>query len=115
MAGSCRGGMTLATAKATGCACAGTALTVRAVWLLAGTPTVPSTCRRPALLLRGRFVGDRGRQCRQDFPLGRKPMLSGLAVHAAMCLPEFVSALADSVFQAVIHVRRPCGLMLEPS
>jgi hypothetical protein len=67
----------------------------------------PSTCRRPALLLRGGLAGERGRGCRQDFPLGRKPMLIGLAVHIAMCGPDLVSALANAVFEAVVHVRGP--------
>jgi hypothetical protein len=42
------------------------------------------TCRRPSLLFRGRFAGERGRRCRQDFSLGRKPMLIGLTVYATM-------------------------------
>jgi hypothetical protein len=46
-------------------------------------------------------VGERDRRCRQDFPLGRKPMLIGLAVHAVMCDPNLVSALANAVFQAL--------------
>jgi hypothetical protein len=33
--------------------------------------------------LRGGLAGERGRRCRQDFPLGCKPMLIGLAVDAA--------------------------------
>jgi hypothetical protein len=44
---------------------------------------------------------------RQDFPLGRKPMLIGLAVHATMCGPDLVRALANAVFQALIHLKRP--------
>ena len=53
------------------------------------------------------MAGERGRRCRQDFPLGRKPMLIGLAVHIAMCGPDLVSALANAVFEAVIHVKGP--------
>jgi hypothetical protein len=29
------------------------------------------------------LAGERSRRCRQDFPLGRKPMLIGLTVYAA--------------------------------
>jgi hypothetical protein len=53
------------------------------------------------------LAGGCGRRCRQDFTLRRKPMLIGLAVHAAMCGPDLVSAIADAVFQALIHVRSP--------
>jgi hypothetical protein len=31
-------------------------------------------------------------------------MLLGLAVHATMCGPDLVSALANAVFRALIHV-----------
>ncbi len=65
------------------------------------------TCRRPSLLFRGRFAGERGRRCRQDFSLGRKPMLIGLTVYATMRGPDLVSALANEVFQVLIHVRGP--------
>lgn len=40
--------------------------------------------------LRGLVAGERGRRSPQNFPLGRKPMLVGLAVDAAMCGPNFV-------------------------
>src|SRR6266542_1803635 len=36
-----------------------------------------------------------------------KPMLIGLAVHATMCGPDLVRALANAVFQALIHLKRP--------
>jgi hypothetical protein len=62
------------------------------------------TCRRASLLFWGRFAGERGRRCRQDFPLGRKPMLIGLAVHEAICAPDLEGALANAVFEALIHV-----------
>src|SRR6266478_7596221 len=63
-----------------------------------------NTERRPSFLFRGRFAGERGRWCLQDFPLGSKPMLIGLAVHEAICAPDLVSALANAVFGALIHV-----------
>jgi hypothetical protein len=62
------------------------------------------TCRRPTHLLRGGLAGERGRRCRQDFPLGRKPMLIGLAVHIAMCGPDLVSVLT---FVHIKNVRNP--------
>jgi hypothetical protein len=64
------------------------------------------TCRRRSLLLlfRGWFAGERRRCWRQDFPLSIKPMLIGLAMHAAICAPDLVGALANAVFQALIHL-----------
>ena len=53
------------------------------------------TCRHSALFLRSGFAGENCR-CRQDFPLGHKPMLSGLAVHAAVRRPDLVGALASA-------------------
>src|SRR6266566_827155 len=41
----------------------------------------------------------------QDFPLGCKPMLIGVAVHATMCGPDLVRALANAVFQALTHLK----------
>jgi hypothetical protein len=70
------------------------------------------TCRRPSLLFRGRFAGERGRRCRQDFPLGRNPMLIGLAVHEAICAPDLEGALANAVFEALIHVNVLIWLMM---
>ena len=37
-----------------------------------------------------------------------------LTVHAAMCGPHLIGAFANAVFQALVHVRRPSGLMMEP-
>ena len=54
------------------------------------------TCPKPALLLHAREGGSR---FRQDFALGRKPMLIVLAVDAAVRGPELVSSLANAVFQ----------------
>jgi hypothetical protein len=52
-------------------------------------------------------VGDQSvRRSRQDFSLGRKPVLIGLSVNAAVRSPDLVGALADAVFQALIHVRK---------
>jgi Transposase len=34
-------------------------------------------------------------------------MLIGLAVHASICGPDLVRALANAVFQALIHLKRP--------
>jgi hypothetical protein len=34
-------------------------------------------------------------------------MLIGLAVHATMCGPDLVRALANAAFQALIHLKRP--------
>jgi CheY-like chemotaxis protein len=73
------------------------------------------TCRRPWLLFRIWFAGERGRRCRQHFPFGRKPVLLGLAVHTAMCGPDLIGAFANAVFQALVHVRHPSGLMMERS
>src|SRR4029450_9387213 len=50
----------------------------------------------PALLWHAREGGSR---FRQDFALGRKPMLIGLAVDAAVRGPELVSSLANAVLQ----------------
>src|SRR5262249_34352112 len=63
------------------------------------------TCGRPWLLLRSWFPGEDGRRCRQHFPFGRKPMLLGLAVYAAMCGPHLIGAFANAVFQALVHGR----------
>jgi hypothetical protein len=52
-----------------------------------------------------RLAGERGRRCRQDFSLGRKPKLIGLTVYAIMRGPDLVRALANEVFQVLIHVR----------
>ena len=49
------------------------------------------------------------------FVLPAKPVLLGLAVHAAMCGPDLIGALANAVFQALVHVRRPSALMMERS
>jgi hypothetical protein len=70
------------------------------------------TSRRPSLLFRGRFAGERGRRCRQDFPLGRKPMLIGSAVHEAICAPDLEGALANAVFEGLIHVNVRIWLMM---
>ena len=50
--------------------------------------------------------GKRGRRCRQDFPLSRKPMLIGLVMYAATRGPDLVSALANEVFQVLMHCER---------
>ena len=65
------------------------------------------TSGRSALrLLRDAVVaGESVRRSGQDFPLGRKPVLIGLAVDAAARGPDLVGALANAVFQALIHVR----------
>ena len=34
-------------------------------------------------------------------------MMIGLTVQPAICRPDFVSALANAVFQALIHLKRP--------
>jgi hypothetical protein len=60
-----------------------------------------------APVLGSAVAGERDCRGRQDFPLGCKPMLVGFAVDAAMCGPNFVSALANAVFQSLIHVRNP--------
>jgi hypothetical protein len=51
-----------------------------------------------AFLLGSGVAGGRDCHGRQDFPLGCKPMLIGLAVHATMCGPDFERALANAVF-----------------
>jgi hypothetical protein len=71
------------------------------------------TCGRPWVLLRIWFAGEDCRRCRQQFPFGRKPVLLRLAVHAAMCGPHFIGAFANAVFQALVHMRSPSGLMME--
>jgi hypothetical protein len=44
-------------------------------------------------------------------PFGRKPVLIGVAVHAAMCDPDLVGAFANTVFQALIAAaaHQACG------
>ncbi len=42
-------------------------------------------------------------------------MLIGLAVHEAICAPDLVSALANAVFGALIHVNVLIRLMMTPS
>src|SRR3954447_8533813 len=74
------------------------------------------TCRCPPLLarrgglllLRRGFSGERRRRCRQHFPLRRQPVLIGLTVGSAMCGPDLVGTLADTVFQTLIHVKLSC-------
>src|SRR5262249_51476461 len=66
------------------------------------------------LLLRGLVANERARRCRQDLPLGRKPMLVGLPMRATMCAPDLVGALANSAFQALIHLRAPAVVMSGP-
>jgi len=48
-----------------------------------------------------------GRRCRQHFPFGRKPVLLGLTVHAAMCGPHLIGAFANGGFPGSGPVRRP--------
>src|SRR3954469_14528775 len=74
------------------------------------------TCRCPPLLawrsglllLRHGFAGERRRRRRQHFALRRQPVLIGLTVYSAMCGPDFVGTLADTIFQTLIHVKLSC-------
>src|SRR3954454_19972290 len=54
------------------------------------------------------FSGERRRRCREHFPLRRQPVLIGLTVRSAMCGPDLVGPLADTVFQTLIHVKVSC-------
>jgi len=64
--------------------------------------------RSAFLLLRDLVAGELRRRRGQDLPLGRKPVLLGLAVRAALRSPHLIGAFANAIFQAVIHVSVLC-------